>query len=159
MLMGENPESSNIVSPPEENKEKKKNILSLVIDLDELMKFPKTEVPENQTVWQTKEDMSEDYIKLNQNLQVLAIYIARCCNEGAEVKDHINKRLMLISMVIRVILENLNISGYDCYGLLTEILQDFYLKINGRRHIEKFLKEIIKEKECISQIKSRDYTS
>jgi hypothetical protein len=146
-------------TPPAEKKEEKKHILSLNIDLDELVKFPKIPIPANQSVWQTQSDMSEDYKKLNQTLVVLAIYIARSCNEGPEVKDNINKRLMLVTTVVRTMLENMNISGYDCYGLLAEILQDFHLKISGRKYIEKILEDIKAEKEEIAQEKLHDYTS
>lgn len=154
--MGENSEQPKMLPSPEEKKEKK-NILFVTIDLEELVKFPKPIVPENQRIWQTKEDMSPDYIKLNQTLQMLSLHIARCCNEGPEVKDNINKRLVLVSTVIRIIIENLNISGYDCYGLLTEILQDIHLKIGGRKQIEKILEDIKEEEEHLSQEKVKDY--
>lgn len=156
--MGENSEPQKMLPEPEK-KEDKKNIFVLNIDLDELMKFPKIPIPENQTVWQVKGDMSPDYIKLSQSLQVLAIYIARCCNEGPEVKDNVNKRLMLLHTILQLILENMNISGYDCYGLLTDLLQDFHMKISGRKYVGKILQDIKKEEEQIAQEKAQEYTS
>lgn len=140
--------------------EKKRQVLHLDIDLEDLFtKVPRCVVPENQSIWASKADMSEDYIKLNQELQVLSMYIARACNEGPEVKDNINKRLSLISTVLRIMLGNLAITGYDAYGLLAELLQDTYMKVSGKKHILNILARIDEAKEEISKEKAQEYTS
>jgi DNA-directed RNA polymerase subunit RPC12/RpoP len=153
-------EKSKALPALEKKEENKQNVLSLSIDLDALYgKVPKYETPENQDVWKNKEEMSPEYIKLNQTLQILAMFIARNCNEGPEVKDNINKRLALISTVLRVIVDNLAITGYDCYGLLTELLQDMYLKVSGKKHILRILAQIEQMQEQLAQEKSEEYTS
>lgn len=129
---------------PEENKveekkeqEKKEHpTLRLEIDLDELVSHtPTTKIPECQQVWKSREDMSKEYIELHHVLQILALYIARNINEGPEVNENINKRLILARIIFGTILDNLAITGYDAFGLLTDMLHDSYMKVNGRKFI------------------------
>ena len=155
--MTEQPEKREALPAPEE---KKKQMLHLDIDLEDLFtKIPPHVTPENQAIWKNKIDMSEDYIKLNRTLQVLAMYLARACNEGPEVKDNINKRLALVSTILRVLFDNLAITGYDAYGLLAELLMDTHMKISGKRHVINILAQIEEMKEQIAQEKSSEYTS
>lgn len=153
--MGESSEPQKSLPAPEE---KKKQVLNLSIDLKELYNIPQFTVPENQVVWQRREDMSPDYMKLNQTLQILAMYIARSCNEGPEVKDNVTKRLILVRTVIGIIMDNIAITGYDAYGLLTEMLQETFMKISGRRHILGVISEVKEEREQEAQEKAREYT-
>jgi hypothetical protein len=151
------PEKHEALPAPED---KKRQVLHLDIDLEDLFtKIPPHVTPENQSIWKNRIDMSEDYIKLNQTLQVLAMYIARACNEGPEVNNNINKRLALISTVLRVIIDNLAVTGYDAYGLLTELIQDTYMRVSGKRHVVNILAQIEGAKEQIAKEKSEEYTS
>lgn len=155
--MTENQEPQKALPAPDE---KKRQVLRLELDLENLFtKIPIPITPENQGIWKSKEEMSEGYIKLNRDLQCLAMYIARSCNEGPEVKDNVNKRLALISTVLKVIFDNLAVTGYDAYGLLAEMQLDIYMKISGRRHIINTLAQIEEAKEELAQEKASDYTS
>jgi hypothetical protein len=148
-------ESPKALPPPEE----KKKIFQINIDLEKLAEPHKCNVPENQIVWQSKKEMSKEYLELNKELQILALYIAKCCNEGPEVKDNINKRLVLARIVFGIILDNLAVTGYDAYGMLLEMLQDTYMKISGKRIILDTIAQISQAQEQYSQGKSQDYTS
>lgn len=155
--MGENPPESHEALPAPE---KKRQVLHLDIDLEDLFtKIPQHIVPENQEMWKKREDMSEAYIKMNQELQVLSMFIARACNEGPEVKDNINKRLALASTVLRVIIDNLSITGYDAYGLLSELMQDTYMRVSGIRHITNIIAQVEGAKEELAKENASKYTS
>jgi hypothetical protein len=139
---------------------KKREILHLDIDLEDL--FTKTQMsptPENQTMWNSPKDMSEDYIKLSRELSILATYIAKGCNEGPEVKDNINKRLALVAIILRAIFGNLEITGYDAYGLLTELTQDTYMRISGIGHVMGALSQVSQMRKEIAREKSKSYTT
>lgn len=155
--MAEQPEKHEVLPAPEE---KKRQVLHLDIDLEDLFtKIPQHIMPENESIWKKREDMSEEYVKMNQQLQVLAMFIARTCNEGPEVKDNVNKRLALISTILRVIIDNLSITGYDAYGLLSELMQDTYMRISGKKHIINVLAQVEEVKEKIAKEKAGEYTS
>jgi hypothetical protein len=140
--------------------EKKRQILNLSIDVEDLFtKIPQIVTPENQRVWASHKEMSEGYIKLNQHLQVLAMYIARSCNEGPEVKDNINKRVILARTVLGMIVDNLAITGYDAYGMLVEMQQDLFMKVDGKKHIINTLAQVEQAKAEIAQEKAHSYTS
>lgn len=139
---------------------KKREVLHLDIDLEDL--FTKSQLPptpENQTIWESQKDMSEDYIKLSKELQILATYIAKGCNEGPEVKDNINKRLALVAVILRNIFGNLNITGYDAYGLLSELIQDTYMRLSGVNHVMTTLSQISQMQKEIAKEKAQSYTS
>jgi len=156
--MGENSEPPKMLPPPEEKN--KNHILNLSINIEELfLHIPDKVPPSNQEVWHSSKEMSDEYKKLNQTLQVLAMYIARQCNEGPEVKDNINKRLILTRTILGIIIDNLAITGYDCYGMLLEMLQDTFMKISGRRHILSVLSQVEDMKEELAKKQAEGYTS
>jgi hypothetical protein len=132
---------------PEKNGEEKKQILRLEIDLEKLTKTPPdVVVPENQKLWESREEMSKEYIELLGTLQILALYIARNINEGPEVKDNSGKRLVLTKTVLEILIGNLAISGYDVYGLLTEMIHDIYMQISGQKRLIRAFQTVPTEK-------------
>lgn len=154
--MAENQEPQKSLPAPE----KKKQVLHLDIDIENLFtSIPPHVTPDNQKVWKCQQELSEDYKKLNQQLQILGMYIARACNEGPEVKDNVNKRIILASTVIRMIVDNLAITGYDAYGMLIELQQDLFMKVDGKRHILNVLAEIEQAKEEMAKEQADSYTS
>jgi hypothetical protein len=159
--MADDSESPKMLPAPEaKSEEKKKNTLELSIDIKDLFtNIPEIVAPEDQCVWQYKEEMTEEYIKMNQTLQILGMYIARMCNEGPEVKDNINKRLLLLRTVLGMIMDHVAITGYDAYGLLFEMLQDTFMKVSGRKHVEGILQQIEREQIMNAQKRANDYTS
>jgi hypothetical protein len=153
--MGENPEVPKALPEPE----KKKNCINVMINLDELYEnIPSIPTPENQTLWTSVEEMSPEYQKINTLLQILMFFVARTCNESAEVKENVAKRMMLVRQLLGVLIDNLNLTGYAKYGILTEVLQDTYMSISGKRYIKKMLKAQAR-KEHLSIEKSKPYTS
>jgi hypothetical protein len=143
-------------SPAPNGEEKKHNMMHLDIDLTELF----THIPDIKTeeIWKSKEEMSEDYVKLAQMLQLLAVYMARNINEGPEVKDNTSKRILLARTILGVLINNLAISGYDVYGILTEITQETFMKITGRKFILQALGQIAQASQIESKKRSQDYT-
>jgi hypothetical protein len=145
---------------PEKKEEKKRIILNFSIDVEELYNnIPEQTTPENQKLWASQEEMSEEYREMCGMLEILTFFIARQCNEGPEVKDNTNKRMVLVRTIFGILMENLHITGYDCYGLLNEMLHDYYMKLSGSRHIMNAIFALQKRKEQEGVIKSKDYTS
>jgi hypothetical protein len=145
----------------EESKEPKKtNILTLQINLDELMK-PEVlpPCPENQQIWEKDSDMGQDCAKMISISRLLATYLARCCNEGPEVKDNVVKRMVLAKIILETFMSNLNVNGYFAYGILTELLHDIYMSISGKHQTISLLKKISNRMTHLAQDKSRSYTS
>jgi hypothetical protein len=148
--------------PQKENKspingeEKPHDTMHLDIDLTELFTHP-VEVKHDE-LWKTKEEMSEDYKKLAQSLSYLAIYIARNINEGPEVKDNSAKRILLARTILGMLINNLAISGYEIYGVLTEITQETFMNITGKKYIMMTLAQVAQATQAESQKRSHDYT-
>lgn len=143
-------------SLPINSEEEKHDVMHLDIDLTELF----THIPDVKTeeVWKTKEEMSEDYKKLVQSLSFLAVYIARNINEGPEVKDNTSKRILLSRAIIGILVNNLAISGYEVYGILTELIQETFMNITGKRFILQALGQVAQASQIDGQKRSRDYT-
>ena len=129
---------------PEKKEELKKNIFTLSIDLDELVKRNEFVLPPNQDTWHKVEDMSPEYNEMMNYLSILALYLAKSCNEGPEVKDNCTKQIITVKTILEIFLTNLNITGYMAYGLLTELLLDSYMKISGKQQTISLLKHIQK---------------
>jgi hypothetical protein len=143
----------------EKKEEQKKNILTLSIDLDEIAKESDFKVPENQDIWHKPEDMTPEYNEMMNVVSILALYLAKLCNEGPEVKDNISKRLVTVKTMLTMFISNLNISGYMVYGVLTELLLDNYMKISGKHQTISLLKHIQKLSERKAKEKSNKYVS
>jgi hypothetical protein len=139
--------------------EPKKNILTLVIDLDALSAPQQFIIPPDQDIWHNQEEMGEDYQKFMNALGIMMIYIARSCNEGPEIKENPTKRIITIKTLLDMFFQNLNISGYMAYGLLTEILHDTYMRISGKQQTIKLLKHIQRRNERKAKEKAQSYTS
>lgn len=154
MLMGENPVKKEPIK-----EEPKKNVLHLEINLDTLNDALKIETPANQSIWKDDTEMSEEYKLMLSTLCIIAKYIARVCNEGPEVKDNINKRLVTIKTIMDTFTNNLAINGYNLYGLLAENLHDAYMKISGTHQIISAVKKMQAKSERLSMEKSKIYTS
>jgi hypothetical protein len=154
--MTEKPEEKK--EPLSSNKEEEKhNMMHLDIDLTELF----THVPDVKTegIWKTKEEMSEDYLKLAQSLSFLAVYMARNINEGPEVKENTSKRIVLARTMLGLIINNLAISGYEVYGILTEITQETFMKISGKKYILETLGQVAQASQVEGQKNSHPYTT
>ena len=129
--MGEKPEEKKEVK-----KEEQKQMLHLDLDINKLFEEVKVvPIPDNQKIWEKPEDMSEDYKNLNKTLQTLAVFLAYSCNTGPEVKDNSNKRTILARQVLDAFISNLGISGYSCYGMISELQHDLWMRVNGRKHV------------------------
>lgn len=140
--------------------EKKKNQMTLTIDLDQLYdNVPKYECPENQRLWASQAEISQEYQKMVGTLSIIATFMARTCNEGPEVKDNVTKRLITVKTVLDTFLQNLSLTGYDIYGLLTESLHDAYMDISGRQKTVKLLREIQEKSSKLGAKKAKEYTS
>ncbi|GEM_PF-5079389 len=144
--------------------EKKNEILHLDIDVQNLFKeISNITVPDNQKVWDGPQDMSPEYKALNHSLQILAVFLAHECNTGPEVKDNVNKRLILARGILGVFLDNLQVTGYDCYGMLSEIHQDLYMRINGTKYVLNCMSQVAAAQEAmkkkIATEQSSKYTS
>ena len=137
---------------------KEHKILHIDIDLDELINHtPTTKIPDNQEIWHSREDMTKDYVELHKGLQILALYIASNINEGPEVNDNISKRLVLTRTILGTIIDNLAITGYDAFGLLTDMLFDAYMKVNGRKFIIQTMAQVAAAEEEMRKKQSESY--
>lgn len=134
----------------------KHEVMHLDIDLTELF----SHIPDVKTeeLWKTKEDMTEDYKKLVHMLSLLAVYIARNINEGPEVKDNTSKRILLARTIMGMLIHNLAISGYEVYGILTEITQETFMEITGKKFILQALSQVAQASQADGIKHSRDYT-
>lgn len=142
----------------EKKEEKKPKVLHFDIDLEELANhIPDVKTPENQGIWKSREEMSDEYVKLNQGLQVLAIYIARNINEGPEVKDNINKRIILARTILGLIVDNLAVTGYDIYGMLTEMQYDIYMRVSGKKQVLLTIAQVAQAEEEERRKQSESY--
>ena len=128
----------------EESNLLKKNVFTFSIDLDELVKRSEFVLPQNQDTWHKAEDMSPEYNEMMNCLSILALYLAKSCNEGPEVKDNCTKQIITVKTILEIFLTNLSITGYMAYGLLTELLLDSYMKISGKQQTISLLKHIQK---------------
>jgi hypothetical protein len=140
--------------------EPKKNILTLVIDLDALVQPQNLPpIPENQDIWKDQNSMSKEYQDFMNSLGCLMIYAARAINAGPEIKDNSTKRMITIKTLLDMFFQNLNVTGYMAYGLLTELTHDTYMKISGRQQTIALLKHIQKKGEKVTKEKSKAYVS
>jgi hypothetical protein len=137
----------------------KKNIMTLQFDLDELQKASSCEVPDNQKVWTNQNEMSPEYQNLLGILNILALYVAKACNDGPEVRDNSTKRLVTVKTFLSMMFDNLNLNGYNMYGLLTELLYDRYMAISGKQQTISLLKRIQNRAERLGSAKAKSYTS
>lgn len=134
----------------------KHEVIHFDIDFQQLMNHvPNIKPPEE--IWKTKSEMSEDYLKLLHRLSVLTIYLAQNINEGPEVKDNMNKRLILARIIIGMLLENLAVTAYDVYGILTEVTHDIFMNVNGRSHIIQTIAQMRAMEEEVRRKKSGQY--
>jgi hypothetical protein len=143
----------------EKKEEKSKRIFQIDIDLEKLAQPHNAETPENQAIWENRKEMSDEYLKMSHELQILALYMAKCCNEGPEVKDNVNKRLVLVRLLLGMLLDNLAITGYDAYGMLLELLMDTYMKVSGRRHMLSTIAQVMKIQDELNKEKSASYAT
>lgn len=139
--------------------EKKATILTFSINLDELNKPQERPTPENERLWGSVDEMSAEYKQLCSLLQIMALYMARQCNEGAEVKDNSCKRLVLIRTLLEVFINNLNITGYGLYGILTDVLHESYMNVSGRRFLDEMFYRLSAEQSQKALQKSKSYMS
>jgi hypothetical protein len=138
----------------------KDEMYHLNIDVRDLFtKIPQHECAENEMTWHSQEEMSKEFIELKGELMILAMYIARHINEGPEVKDNVNKRLILSRQILGMILDNLSITGYDAYGMLIEMQQSLFMRIDGRKQIMVLLAQMEQAKAIAAQKQSAHYTS
>lgn len=132
----------------------------LNINVRELFtKIPIHETPENQQTWHHQEEMSKEYMDLRGELTILALYIARACNEGPEVNENVNKRIILARTVLGMIIDNLAITGYDAYGMIIEMQQSLFMRVDGKKQIMAILTQIEQAKAIAAQKQSQGYTS
>lgn len=149
--MNENPEQEKTPEP-----EKKNNIINFSVDLDDLYNnCPKLPTPANQCGWKSQNEMPQEYLKMNALLQILMFFMSRRCNEGPEVNENSTKRMILVRTLLGVFIDNLNLNGYEKYGILSEILNDTHLAISGR-HV---MMRIQAQENHLGTDKSKDYTS
>ena len=153
--MEENPSENKEPLPPQ-SEEKPHDMMHLDIDLTDLF----THIPEFKVeeLWKNKEEITEDYKKLSQMLSFLAVYMARNINEGPEVKDNTSKRILLARTILGMLVHNLAISGYDVYGILTEIMHETFMETSGRKYIMMALGQVAQASQIDGQKRSRDYT-
>lgn len=137
-----------------------KETFHLDINIKDLFtKIPPYETAENQRIWSCQEEQSKEYMELRGKLTVLAMYIARSINEGPEVKDNINKRLVLARSIIGLIFDNVAITGYDAYGILIEMQQSLFMRVDGRKYIMALLAQIEQTRATAAQKQFQGYTS
>lgn len=124
-----------------EEKEKRKLIIEL--NLDELDTQPTNRrMPPNCEVWDKGEDMSSELIEMLTNLKYLMIYIARCINEGPEVKDNIMKRVIAIRILLDDFFYELNVNGYLLWGILYETMNNYYMNLTGKQKVIDIIRQI-----------------
>ena len=128
----------------EKKDEKKKENRKIVIelDLDVLDKPTERQIIPNCNVWEKEEDMSPDFAQMMESLRYVMIYLARCMNEGPEVKDNIMKRAIAIRSLLDEFFMNVNINGYLLWGILYETMSNCYMNLTGRNKVLDIIRQI-----------------
>lgn len=129
-----------------ENKPQKRKVLVVSIELSELDKelSAEKEIPDSLKTWEDGEEPSREYQELLVTLISLAKLIALKLNTGPETKDSIVKRSVTMKMIIQSILDFTFIDGYHRHGVLSEIMNDIYLKTSGRMLIDSRISKALK---------------
>lgn len=124
----------------------KVKFLNLKLNVDELDNLKVPSLDEKMfKVWENPEEISKEYIELQRMTNLVARYLAACCNEGPEVKDNISKRMILIKSILHEFLAHVAINGWMLYGLLSEFSKDIYADISGTQKTIELLKKIQKK--------------
>jgi hypothetical protein len=126
----------------EKREKKEKRKLTIELDLDDLEKPTEYQSIPNYEVWEKEEDMSPEFTEMITNLRYLMIYIARCMNEGPEVKDNVMKRMVAIRTLLDEFFNNININGYLLWGILYETMSNCYMNLTGRQKVIDILRQI-----------------
>lgn len=116
----------------------KRRVLIAQIDIDtlnaELAKPHK--IPESLNSWETNPP-SKEYEELLNTLMTLGRFIALRLNEGPETSESVVKRAVTMKMVIQSIIDFTFMDGYHRYGIVSEILNDIYMKTGGAVQLDK----------------------
>jgi len=128
----------------EKKDEKKKENRKIVIelDLDVLDKPTERQIIPNCNVWEKEEDISPEFAQMMESLRYVMIYLARCMNEGPEVKDNIMKRAIAIRSLLDEFFMNVNINGYLLWGILYETMSNCYMNLTGRNKVLDIIRQI-----------------
>ena len=124
----------------EKKKENRKIIIEL--DLDVLDKPTERQIMPNCDIWEKEEDMSPEFAQMMESLRYVMIYLARCMNEGPEVKDNVMKRSIAIRSLLDEFFMNVNINGYLLWGILYETMGNCYMNLTGRNKVLDIIRQI-----------------
>lgn len=100
------------------------------------MNTKKYECPENERCWSTPNEWSPEFEKMLNDLGFIVSYIAKNLNEGPEVKDNTNKRLIALRAVLKTLLSSTLLNSYQRYGLLSQLLIETYIEDRERKILE-----------------------
>jgi hypothetical protein len=127
-----------------ENQNQKRKVLIAQIDIERLnseLSKPR-KVPDSLSSWE-QTPPSKEYEELLTTLLTLGRFIALRLNEGPETSESVVKRAVTMKMVIQSIIDFTFMDGYHRYGVVSEIMNDIYMKTGGVVHLDQRIVRVL----------------